>query len=113
MQHERVAGETRATSQREAIEARRQARLASSRALAVSAASGAGAGDPDVINRIAELEGEGEYNALRAMYEGDTSSDTSLERAAVARKAGKTALITSVLSGAGDIGTATLAQKYG
>jgi hypothetical protein len=53
-----MAGQDRASSQREAVEQRRQARLLQSRALAVGAATG-GAMDPTVVNTIADLEGEG------------------------------------------------------
>lgn len=70
IQLEAQAGSTRATSQRQAMDERRQARLASSRALALSAASG-GASDPTVVNILANLEGEGEYRALTALYNGE------------------------------------------
>lgn len=79
------AGQERAVSQRDAIEQRRQGRLASSRALAVAAASGGGVDDPTVVNAIANLDGESEYRALTAMYEGDTRGD-DLERQAKARR---------------------------
>lgn len=124
---ERRAGESRATSQREAIEERRQSRLSVSRAQAVAAAGGGGASDPDVVNRIADIEGEGELNFLRALYEGETASAQSLRQTDVTRKAGKRQLISSVLSGASTAGSAfalagggpaspestTMLQKYG
>ena len=112
-QYERRAGEARATSQREAIEERRQARLASSRALAVAAAGGGGASDPTVINRMADLNAEGEYNAMAAMYEGYSQAEEYTERAKEARRAGKRALVSSVISGVGGLAATTLAQKYG
>lgn len=113
LEFERRAGESRATSQREGIEERRQARLATSRTQAVAAASGAGAADPDVVRRIADIEGEGEYNFLRALYEGETASAQDIRQAEVTRKAGQRQLISSVLGGASDIATTTMLQKYG
>lgn len=112
LEFERQAGEHRATSQREAIEERRQSRISVSRAQAVAAASGGSASDPDVVNRIADIEGEGEYNFLRALYEGETASAQSLKQAAVTRKAGKRHLVSSII-GATSSGSSTLLQKYG
>jgi hypothetical protein len=82
-----AAGLERATSQRAAMEERRQARLANSRALAVAAASGGGADDPSVINAMAGIEGEGEYRALTALFNGEQSA-LGLEDEAAARRRG-------------------------
>lgn len=112
-QYERTAGTERASSQREAIEERRLARLASSRALAVAAAGGGGASDPTVINRMADLHAEGEYNAMTAMFEGYSKSDEFLDRATELRRGGKRGLVSSVISGVGGLAATTLAQKYG
>src|SRR5690348_3482928 len=65
------AGLERASSQRAAMEEQRQSRLASSRTLALAAASGGAADDPTVANLMAGISGEGEYRALSALYEGD------------------------------------------
>lgn len=123
LEFERRAGESRATSQREAIDERRQARISANRAQAVGAASGS-AGSPDLINRIADIEGEGELNFLRALYEGNTASDRDLRQADVTRKAGKRQLISSILGGAstaasgfalaggGPAESTTMLQKY-
>ena len=54
-----------------ASEQRRQGRLLSSRALAVAAASGAGAGDPTVENIIGDIGAEGEFRALSEMFIGE------------------------------------------
>lgn len=109
----RQAGEHRATAQREGIEERRQTRITVSKAVAAAAASGGSASDPDVVNRIADIEGEGELNFLKALYEGDTASDRSKAQARMVRKAGQRQLVSSVLSAAGDIGTTTMQMKYG
>lgn len=64
------AGQEIASSQRTAIEDRRQARLAQSTIRARAAASGGGADDPTVLNLEANAAGEGEYQALTDLYEG-------------------------------------------
>jgi hypothetical protein len=80
-----MAGLDRASSQRASVEQRRNARLLQSRALAVAGASGGGISDPTVVNLLAKLEGEGEYRALTALYEGEEEA-RSKERQAVARR---------------------------
>lgn len=64
-----------ATAQRAAIEERRRKLLTQSRAQAVAGASGAGALDPTVLDIASDIEGEGEYNALAALYQGDSASN--------------------------------------
>jgi hypothetical protein len=68
----RAANDQRAQAQRVAIEERRRGTLAQSRALAVAGASGAGASDPTVVDLTSNLAGEGEYNALTALYNGES-----------------------------------------
>ncbi len=84
-QLEANAGQERASSQREAFEARREGRFAASRALAIAAASGGGADDPTIVNAMADLEGDAEYRARVALYEGNVAGD-DLERQAKARR---------------------------
>lgn len=62
------AGQQRAVSQREAIEARKKGRLAQSRALALGAAGGSA---EDVAGTLGELGAYSEYNALTSLYEGE------------------------------------------
>lgn len=109
------AGLERATSQRSAIEERRQARLASSRGLAVAAASGGSVDDPSVLNALAGIEGEGEYRALSALYSGEETA-RGMEGEADARRRGAKSVKTAgymkaastILSSGG-----SLAGKYG
>jgi hypothetical protein len=105
----------RASSQRKAIEERRQARLASSRALALAAASGGGASDPTVTKLIAGLEGEGEYRALSALYEGEESARGKEAQAAANRKGAKSAKTAGTLNAVGTIlsAGASLYDRYG
>lgn len=85
LQLEARAGEERAVSQRAAAEERRQARLVQSRLQARAAASGAGADDPTVMDLDAQLEGEGEYRALTAIYGGESRA-RNLETGAELRR---------------------------
>lgn len=113
-QLDRQAGIERASSQRRAIEERRQARLVASRALAVGAATG-GALDPTVVNAISGIEGEGEYRALTALFEGEEAARGDEAQAKARRKEGKNLKKASYFKAAGDLLSAgsTLADRYG
>lgn len=113
-QLEYQAGQQRASSQRAAIEQRRQAALVNSRLRAVA---GGGAGDIGVINMAADIAGEGEYRALTALYEGNDKAAGMESAAAARRREGKAArtsgylgAVSSVLSAAG---TSSMLSKYG
>ncbi len=114
-QLEAQAGLERASSQRQAIDEKRQARLASSRALAVAAASGAGADDPTVVNAIAGIEGEGEYRALTALYNADQEALGMEAQAKANRRAAKATKTAGLLKGAGTILSAgsSLYDRFG
>jgi len=68
---ERQAGIAVALAQRQAMEERRVADYAASRALAVAAASGAGVSDPTIVKILADHKGMGAYKASLALYEGE------------------------------------------
>lgn len=68
---EQQAGQERASSQREALEARRQAKLVQSRARALAAAGGGDTSDPTVVNLLGDIDTEGELRALTALYQGE------------------------------------------
>jgi hypothetical protein len=109
------AGADIASSQRKAMEERRQARLAGSRALALAASSGAGVDDPSVVNAIAGIEGEGEYRALVALYEGETSAQSKKAQAEANRRGAKSAKLAGILGAGGSVLSAggSLAGRYG
>lgn len=65
------AGQSVAAAQRAAAEERHKSRLVQSRALAVAAASGAGASDPTTVNIISDIAAEGHYRGLMDMYAGE------------------------------------------
>jgi hypothetical protein len=93
-QMEQQAGQERAVSQREAIEQRRRARLAQSRALAIAAASGGGTGGT-VQDILATLGAEGEMNAQAALYEGEEAARGLETQAAATRSQGRYANVSS------------------
>lgn len=102
-QMEDKAGLTRAISQREGIEERRQADLLQSRALAVAAASGGGVSDPTVINIIAGLEEEGLVRSLNAMASGETEAKFLERQAGMKREYGKSAMTAALIGAASSI----------
>lgn len=97
-QLEQNAGQERAASQRQAIENRRQARLATSR---LQALAGGGGSDPTVVNLAADLAGEGEYRAMSSLYEGEERARHNELSAASARLTGKAQQQGAVMSGIG------------
>ena len=114
-QMQQQAGQDRASSQRVAIEERRRAGIAMSNAQAGSAASGGGATDPTVMNLTGAIAGQGEYNALSALFEGEERARGRELAAASARMEGKQAKkagmiggISTIASGAGN----ALMMKY-
>lgn len=68
------AKQERATGQRNALEARRESRLAQSTLQARAASSGGGATDPTVLDLAAGLAGRGEYQSLLAMASGENAA---------------------------------------
>lgn len=108
------AGQQRAASQRQAIDERRDADIAGSRALALAAASGGGADDPTVVNNIARISGEGEYRALTALYNGEVDARQMERDAVMRRKEAKNVKTASYLKAAGTILSAgsTLSDRF-
>jgi hypothetical protein len=94
---------------------RRSSRYAQSRAIALAAASGAGAGDPSVVDLVGDIEGEGEYGALSAMFEGEDRA-TGLEYGAtLSRRQGQAAMTGSAISAGSTLlsGGSSWYGKYG
>jgi hypothetical protein len=87
-QQEQKAGQDRAIAQRQGMEDRRQSRLAASR---LQALAGGGGADESVLSLTGDIAGEGEYNALTAMYEGEQSALGREGQAAGLRMEGKAA----------------------
>ena len=124
---EQEAGQARASSQREAVDERKQGERIASRVQAVSAASGGGALDPTVIDILGRTGAEGEYRALSALYGGEerargleygaaidrSRGSADLSAATASRQAGRRAGQLGYLSGAGTLleGGAALASR--
>lgn len=98
-----------------AQEKRRRARFASSRALALAAASGGGALDPNVVNIIAGIEEEGEFAAQTELYAGEEAARRKKMGAGAARYEGYSELMASRLRAKSTLlsGFGSLLSKYG
>ncbi len=110
-----MAGMDRASSQRTAYEQKRQARLLQSRALAVAGASGGSVSDPDVVNLMARLSGEGEFRALTALYEGEEQARSRELQADARRKEAKNVKKAALVTAAGKVleSGATMYTRFG
>lgn len=97
---ERNASTTRAATQRDAIEIRRNKDYTKSRAVAVMAASGASTDDPGMVNLMAEIEKEGEIQALTKLWVGEDRARGMEDSAAVARNEGKASRTSGYLNAA-------------
>lgn len=104
-----------AASQIQAMEDRRQARLASSSAQALGAASGADPTSASFVKNISDIEGQGELNALTSLWNGSDRARQLNNQAKATRisgnqaaKAGNIGAMTSLLQSGG-----SLYSKYG
>ncbi|MEN3145687.1 hypothetical protein ABCW43_00070 [Neorhizobium sp. IRAMC:178] len=102
-QEEMRGQEEFAASQREAGQQRKEADLAMSRAQALAASSGGGAGTdaPTIVKIMSDTAGQGELNAGTTMYGGISRRSGLYDSAKGRRAAGKASLMGSVLSGFG------------
>lgn len=110
-QQEKAGKAAQAESQREALNERKKASYAASRALAVSAASGAGA-DYDAV---ADLKAEGDYRVLSALYAGDTDNELAKYAAGATRRTGAARQRGSYMNATSTIlgGASDFYSKYG
>jgi hypothetical protein len=79
-----------------------------SRALAVSAASGAGVDDPGLVSVIGDLNAEGEYRILSELYVGSSEAEGIRVESENAMRAGDAALEASYMTAA-----TTVLSSYG
>lgn len=93
------AGQQIAVTQRDMMDVQRAGRLAQSRALALSAASGGGASSPTVTKLIGDLAKETSYNAARALYAGEEKSRLLKLQAQTLREQGEFAQVSGNLAG--------------
>jgi hypothetical protein len=99
---ESKAGQERAVAQQQAMAEAQRGRLVSSRAQAVTAASGAGALDPTVNDIMAGINQESELRQKSALYTGEEKA-RGLEYGAVLERAG----------GAGTLWAGEVARQQG
>lgn len=118
---EQQAGQEEAASQRDALEENRRAKLIASRAVALSAANG-GAFDPTTVNLLADIQSEGAYRSLVAVYQGEEQArqlklqaKVSRMEGASAERAGKAQQRASMWNAAGYLaqGGSSLYSRYG
>ncbi len=109
------AGQERASASISALEAGRQGRLKGSRALAIAAASGAGASDPTVTDILTDISGDARLRALTALFEGEeaargleTQADAAIRTGEAQQTASRYKAVATVLTGAD-----TLYSRFG
>lgn len=97
------AREEVAASQRDAIAKRKEGEILNSRAQALAAASGGGAGTdaPTIVKLMGQTAGEADYNAQTAMYGGYSRAAGLRDSAKARRMSGNASLLGSVLGGFG------------
>lgn len=95
------AGQQIAAAQRDMMDVQRVGRLAQSRALALSAASGGGASAPTVTRLIGNLAKETSYNAARSLYAGEEKSRLMRLQAEQKREEGEFAVTAADLAATG------------
>lgn len=112
---EAQAGQTIAASQRDMFDVQRASRLAQSRAIALSAASGGGASSPTVMNIVGNMAKEGAYNAARALYAGEEQARLMRIQAVEKRRLGEFDMTAGNLAGLAAEGRGRAAQlsSYG
>jgi len=89
-------------------EREREKQLMYSRALAVSAASGAGVDDPGMVSVLGDLNAEGEYRILAELYTGSSEAEGLRVQSENALRAGDAATKASYISAA-----TTVLSEYG
>jgi hypothetical protein len=104
-QLKRQGNEELAASQREAGQARQEAVLANSRAQALAAASGGGAGAdaPTIIKLMGDTAAAGELNAQSQMYGGLSRRAGYNDQARARRASGKASFLGSTLDSFGTL----------
>jgi hypothetical protein len=104
-----------ATAQRQAINERQKARLLQSRVTALTAAGGGDTTDAGTQDILSDLENQGEYNALTALWNGDDRAAGLRSQANATMYEGKATKRSSYAKGAGTIlsGGQSLYDKFG
>lgn len=109
------AGQSVASGIQGAIQDRRKATYVASAAQARTAGSGLATTSPTAINTAGLIEGQGEYNARTAMYQGEDRASELNFRAGTMQNEGNAAETAGYLSAAGTVigGGKSFYDKYG
>ncbi|MBX5148065.1 virion core protein, T7 gp14 family [Rhizobium lentis] len=104
-QDEMKAKEEMAASQREAQQSRAEATLANSRAQALAASSGGGAGSdaPTIVRLMSDVAGQGELNAGTTLYGGQERAAGLFDNARGRRAAGRATVLGSKYAAFGQL----------
>lgn len=89
----------RAKGSRKAYEAGREGEILESNARAAMAAGGGSTTDAGATKILGDIGAQAEYNALSALYEGETGADISEWEGKTKKKASKTRALSTLLSG--------------
>jgi len=93
----------RAAGSHKAYEAGREGEILESNARAAMAAGGGSTTDAGATKVIGDIGAQSSYNALAALYEGETGADISLYEGETKKQASKTRALTTLLSGGAGI----------
>ena len=91
---------------------RKKADMLSSRVRALASASGSALSSGDIQNTLSDIDEQGEYNALAALYSGATKAGSQRYQASVATSRGKQAKTSGTTAAAGTI-LEFSSNKYG
>lgn len=109
------AGQDQATAQRVAEGQKLQADLAASRAKTLIGAGGGKISDPTVVDILGDIQGQGEYNSMSALFNGTERANNANDQAAAARYSGNQAFQAGQIKAGSDVlnGVSTsLMAKY-
>lgn len=114
-QLEQEAGQSVASGIQGAIQDRRRATYVASNARASTAAGGLTTTGTSAIANVGQIRGQGEYNALTALYQGEDRAQELDYRATGERRAGSNAVTSGWISGASSVlsGGTSFYDKYG
>ena len=93
-----AAHRTMAATTRDIAEEDRKKDRMHSRAVAIAAASGGGVDDPSIVQALGELNAEGEYRVMSALWSGQNEAAGLQFRAEAARREGEAAFQIGVIN---------------
>lgn len=104
-----ASGRRMAAATRDIAEESRKKEMMYGRAIAVSASSGGGVDTATVVNLLGDLNAEGEYRMMSAMYMGQEEAAGLTYRADAARREGDAAFTAGLINGV----TSAISTGYG